>query len=154
MRKLFELIANLFAIIIIGVVFAKIRIKAKYFYFTLLGAVSICLGIGFGAISLAILGFEDVGGNLYRVLSKYALVFIICSVVFVYLFDRLILFLQAQILNYGAFGQLNFLQLCYSLLSGSALICYFFFVPDILGTVSMLALLIGTLVYGLKTKVE
>lgn len=153
MKRLFEIIANLFAIIIIGAVLAKLRFKAKYFYFVLLGAISICLGIAFGAILLAILGFEDVGGNLYRVLYKYAFVFAVCAIVIMYLFDRLIVFIQEQFLNLGTLGHLNFLQGCYALITGSSLIGYFFFVPEIVGTFSMWALLIFTIVYGLKSKV-
>lgn len=153
MKRLFEIVANLFAIIIIGAVFAKLRFKAKYFYFVLLGAISICLGIGFGAILLAILGFEDVGGNLYKVLYKYGFVFAVCAVVIVYLFDRLIVFIQEQFLNLASSGHLNFLQGCYAFIAGSALISYFFLVPDIVGTLSMWALLIFTIVYGLKSKV-
>ena len=153
MKKIFELIGNIFATIMIGIVLAKLRVKVKYFYFVILGAISICLGVGFGAISLAILGFEDVGGNIYTVLVDYSLIFSICSVLTILLFDRLVVFIQESILEFSNTPKINFLQISYSFISGAGLITYFFIVPDILRTISMLILLIWAIIYGLKSKI-
>jgi len=153
MKRLFRIIGNLLAILIVGAVFAKLRFKAKYFYLVLIGAISICLGIGLGAMLLAVLGFEDVGGNLYRVLCKYSIVFGLCSIGVIYFLDRLIAFIQEYILNIQNNGPLSLFQGIYAFLTGVALICYFFLVPEILGTATVWALLIFSIVYGLKSKV-
>lgn len=152
MKKIFNLIGNIFAIIIIGIVLANLRLKVKYFYFVILGAISICLGVGFGAISLAFLGFEDVGGNLYTVLVDYSLIFGICSVLTILLIDRIVVFIQESILEFRITPKINFLQISYSFISGGGLISYFFIVPDILRSISILTLLIWSIVYGLKSK--
>jgi len=153
MKRIFELIGNIFAIIIIGIVLAKLRVKVKYFYFVILGAISICLGVGFGAISLAVLGFEDAGGNIYTVLVDYSLIFSICSVLTILLLDRLVVFIQESILEFSNTPKINFLQISFSFISGAGLIAYFFIVPDILRTISIWTLLIWSIIYGLKSKI-
>jgi hypothetical protein len=152
MKKIFKLIGNIFAIIIIGIVLAKLRVKVKYFYFVILGAISICLGVGFGAISLAFLGF-DVGGNSYTVLVDYSIFFSICAVLTILLIDRIVVIIQESILEFSITPKINFLQISYSFISGAGLIAFFFIVPDILGTISILILLIWSIIYGLKSKI-
>ncbi len=153
MKKIFELIANIFAIFMIGIVLAKLRVKGKYFYFVILGAISICLGVGFSAISLAILGFEDVGGNIFTVLVDYSVIFSICSVLTILLIDRIVVFTQESILEFSNTSKINFLQISYSFISGAGLITYFFIVPDILRSISIWTLLICSIIYGLKSKI-
>ena len=152
-RKLFNLIANLFTLVLIGLALAKLRFKVKYFYFILLGASAICLGIGVGATCLAILGFEDVGGNIYTVLLKYSPVFSVFALVFTYIMDRIIVYIQQEILSLTAIAQINFFQVLYALATGSALIAYLFITPDLVRTASVFILTIGSFVYGLKTKI-
>lgn len=152
-KKLFNLIANLFTVVLIGLALAKLRVKVKYFYFILLGASAICLGVGVGTACLAILGFEDVGGNLYTVLLKYSPVFGVLAFGFTYLMDRIIIFIQQDVLSLTTIEKMNVLQVLYALVSGAALIVYLFITPDLVRTSSFFILTIGSLVYGLKTKI-
>lgn len=152
-KKLLNLIANLFTIVLIGFALAKLRVKVKYLYFILLGASAICIGVGVGAACLAILGFEDVGGNIYTVLLKYSPVFSVLALGFTYLMDRIIVFIQQDVLSLTTIEKINFFQVLYALLSGSALIVFLFITPDLVRTSSFFILTIGSLVYGLKTKI-
>lgn len=152
-KKLFNLIANLFTLVLIGLALAKLRVKVKYLYFILLGASAICLGIGVGAACLAILGFEDVGGNIYTVLLKYSPVFGLFAFSFTYLMDRIIVYIQQDFLSLITIEKINFLQVLYALLSGAALIVFLFITPDRVRTSSFFILTIGSFVYGLKTKI-
>ena len=153
MKKIFELIGNILTIVIIGIVLVKLRVKVKYFYFVLLGAISICLGVGFGVISLSILGFNDAGGNIFHVLYKYSVVFIICSILNILIIDRSLVFIQESILESSNTPKINFLEISYSFITGAAFISYFFIVPDILATISIWILLIWSIIYGLKSKI-
>jgi hypothetical protein len=152
-KKLFNLIANLFTIVLIGFALAKLRVKVKYLYFILLGASAICFGVGVGAVCLAILGFEDVGGNIYKVLLKYSPVFIVLAFSFTYLMDRIIIYIQQDVLSLTRIEKINFYQVLYALAAGSALIVYLFITPDLVRTSSFFILTIGSFVYGLKTKI-
>jgi hypothetical protein len=152
-KKLFNLIAFLFTIMLIGLALAKLRVKVKYLYFILLGSSAICFGVGVGAACLAILGFEDVGGNIYTVLLKYSPVFSVLALGFTYIMDRIIVYIQQDILSLTTIDQINFYQVLYALLSGAALIVYLFVTPDLVRTASFFILTIGSFVYGLKTKI-
>ncbi len=153
MRKLLEFISNLFAIIMIGMLLAKLRLKTKYLYLVILGTFSICLGVGFGVMILAILGFDDVGGNIYSVLYKYSIIFGICSLTFIYFLDKVVMFIQENILNCEGSSAINLNRILLSFLLGAALITYFFIVPDPIKSISLWAFLIGTIVYGLRLNV-
>ena len=106
-----------------------------------------------GAACLAILGFEDVGGNLYTVLLKYSPVFGVLAFGFTYLMDRIIIFIQQDVLSLTTIEKMDVLQVLYALVSGAALIVYLFITPDLVRTSSFFILTIGSLVYGLKTKI-
>jgi hypothetical protein len=154
MRKILELIGNIITIFIIGIVLAKLRINLKYIYFIVLGAISICLGVGFGTISLAVLGFDDVGGNLYTVLIDYSLIFSICSIFSILLLDRVVIIIEESILESNKSIKIKYFQVLYSFISGAGLITYLFIVPEIIATISVLILLIWSIIYGLKSKVK
>ena len=138
----------------VGIILAKLRVVSKYLYLLWLGAISICLGVGFGFMVLAVLGFEDVGGNIYTVLYKYSIVFAIFSILFIYVFDKIIMFIQENIINIRELKKIKFIHKVYALISGAGFISYLFIVPDIIRTISFWVLFIGTLVYGLKSKIQ
>jgi hypothetical protein len=153
LKKILELIANLFVIILVGIILAKLRAVAKFYYLILLGMFSICLGVGFGVMILAILGFDDVGGNIFTVLSKYSIVFGLLSFLFIYCIDKIFMFIQVNIMNFLISFKINFLHILYSFLSGASIIAYFLFIPDPIKSISFFLFFFGTLFFGLKLKV-
>ena len=153
MKKIFEFIANILTIFIIGILLAKLRAAVKFYYFMLLGMMSICLGVGFGAIILAILGFQDVGGNMFSVLFRYSILFSLLAILFIFILDKIVVLIQKGILNFLESSNLSFFLVLFSFLSGAGMITFLIIIPDPVRSIFFFLFFFGTLFYGLRLKV-